>query len=89
MRDLLGPAGRHLSTDPGARDLGLTLAACLVVPLIGAATFDLLSFATVTGLSFLLVGAAGSLLRDAVETARRNRESGTPGGPVSARQPGT
>lgn len=54
---------RHLSADPGTRDLGLTVAACLVVPLVGSFTFDLLSFATVTGLSFVLVGAAGALLR--------------------------
>lgn len=56
---------RHLSADPGTRDLGLTLAACLVVPLLGSATFDLLSFATVTGVSFLLIGASGALLRAA------------------------
>ncbi|MEU8244837.1 O-antigen ligase family protein [Nonomuraea sp. NPDC048916] len=55
---------RHLQTDPAARDLGLTLAACLVVPLIGSATFDLRSYAVVTGLAFLLVGAAGVLLRE-------------------------
>ncbi|MFF5210354.1 O-antigen ligase family protein [Streptosporangium sp. NPDC000396] len=68
---------RHMSTDPGTRDLGLTLAACLVVPLIGAATFDLLSFATITGLSFLLIGAAGSLLRSTIETSvRQSRDFG-------------
>ncbi len=61
---------RHLTAEPGARDLGLTLAACLVVPLVGSFTFDLLSFATVTGLSFLLIGAAGALLR-AVRADRR------------------
>ncbi|MFI7043785.1 O-antigen ligase family protein [Streptosporangium sandarakinum] len=65
-----GLRARHLSADPATRDLGLTLAACLVVPLVGAATFDLLSFATVTGLSFLLIGAAGSLLRTADGEAR-------------------
>ncbi|MEV4375419.1 O-antigen ligase family protein [Streptosporangium sp. NPDC049644] len=54
---------RRLSADPAVRDLGLALAACLVVPLVGAATFDLRSFATVTGLSFLVIGAAGALLR--------------------------
>lgn len=59
---------RHLSTDPGARDLGLTLAACLLVPLIGAATFDLLSFHTVTGFAFLLIGATGGQLRTALQT---------------------
>lgn len=56
---------RYLSADPNTRDLGLTLTACLVVPLIGAATFDLRSFHAVTGLSFLLVGATGALLRAA------------------------
>ena len=54
---------RYLTDDPGTRDLGLTIAACLVVPLAGSFTFDLLSFATVAGLSFLLAGAAGALLR--------------------------
>ncbi|MBX6382555.1 MAG: O-antigen ligase family protein [Microbispora sp.] len=58
---------RRLSADPARRDLGLTLAACLVVPLVGSATFDLLSFAIVTGVAFLLIGASGALLR----TARR------------------
>jgi O-antigen ligase len=62
---------RYLSTDPGTRDLALTIAACLVAPLVTAATFDLLSFATVTGLSFLLIGAAGSLLRTVTELAPR------------------
>ncbi|SEL56305.1 O-antigen ligase family protein [Nonomuraea pusilla] len=56
---------RRLAAGPVDRDLGLTLAACLVVPLIGSATFDLRSYAVVTGLSFLLVGAAGALLREA------------------------
>ncbi|MEV4176199.1 O-antigen ligase family protein [Nonomuraea sp. NPDC049709] len=56
---------RYLSADPGVRDLGLTIAACLVVPLVGSFTFDLIAFATATGLSFLLVGAAGALLRAA------------------------
>jgi hypothetical protein len=60
---------RYLSIDPGVRDLALTLAACLVAPLLTAATFDLLSFATVTGLSLLLIGAAGSLLRSVTELA--------------------
>jgi len=54
---------RRLAADPGARDLGLSLAAALTVPLIGMATFDLLSFAQVTGVSFLFIGAAGALLR--------------------------
>ncbi|MFI0423391.1 O-antigen ligase family protein [Spongiactinospora sp. 9N601] len=60
---------RHLSTDPGTRDLGLTLAACLTAPLIGSATFDLLAFATVTGLGFLIIGACGALHRNALAEA--------------------
>jgi O-antigen ligase len=58
---------RYLSKDPNVRDLALTLAASLVAPLIGAATFDLLGFATVTGIAFLLAGASGSLLRSVKE----------------------
>lgn len=61
---------RYLSRDPDVRDLGLTLTACLTVPLIGAATFDLLSFHAVTGLSFLLIGAAGAMLRNERRRAR-------------------
>lgn len=60
---------RYLSTDPGARDLGLTLAACILVPMLTGATFDLLSFSTVTGLTFLFIGVSGSLLRTATEAA--------------------
>ncbi|WP_206068352.1 O-antigen ligase family protein [Nonomuraea composti] len=56
---------RHLSIDPDDRDLGLTIAAVLVAPLVGSFTFDLLSFHTATGVSFVLVGAAGALLRAA------------------------
>lgn len=54
---------RYLSTDPSRRDLGLTIAAALVVPLLGSATFDLVSFKTGEGLSFLLIGVAGAMLR--------------------------
>ncbi|MEV0381970.1 O-antigen ligase family protein [Nonomuraea sp. NPDC050643] len=65
-----GLRARHLSADPGARSLGLTLAACLVAPALGAATFDLLSFAITSGLMFLLVGSTGALLRMAKEERR-------------------
>ncbi len=74
---------RRLLTDPADRDLGLTLAACLVVPLIGAATFDLRSYAVITGLSFLLVGAAGALAREA-----RLRRAAAPAPPATTPQPG-
>ena len=63
----------HLRRPPGPvhelrsrdRDLGLTLAAMLVVPLIACATFDFASFKTASALGFLVVGAGGSLLRTA------------------------
>lgn len=54
---------RAMCTDPQHRDLGLSLAASLAVPLIGSATFDLLAFRSAAGLAFLLVGAAGAYLR--------------------------
>ncbi|MBO3746967.1 O-antigen ligase family protein [Streptosporangiaceae bacterium NEAU-GS5] len=56
---------RWLSRDPNVRNLALTIAACLLVPLIDSATFDLLSYPGVTSLLFLLLGAAGSMLRTA------------------------
>ena len=63
-----------LSSDPGDRDLGLTLAAILVVPIIGCATFDFAGFATANALAFLIAGAAGSLLRTA-KSDQTSRES--------------
>jgi O-antigen ligase len=74
---------RRLLTDPADRDLGLTLAACLVVPLIGAATFDLRSYAVITGLSFLLVGSAGALAREA-----RLSRAAAPAPPATTPPPG-
>jgi O-antigen ligase len=55
----------RISADSRTRDLGLTLAACLIVPLVGSATFDLNSFSTATALSFLLIGLSGALMRAA------------------------
>lgn len=52
-----------VTSDPERRDLALTLISCLVVPVIGAVTFDLLSFKTVTGMLFVLLGAIGCLHR--------------------------
>jgi O-antigen ligase len=56
---------RFMSSDPGDRDLGLTLVAMLVVPIVACATFDFASFKTATALAFLVAGAAGSLSRTA------------------------
>lgn len=60
---------RYVSADSAVQNLGLTLAATLVVPLIGSATFDLMSFHTVTGLMFILVGCIGALLRTTTSTS--------------------
>ncbi|GII02351.1 O-antigen ligase family protein [Planobispora takensis] len=54
---------RARSTDARDRNLALTLTGCLLVPLVCAATFDLLSYPGVTALMFLLVGVVGALLR--------------------------
>ena len=67
---------RLISMDPARRDLGLTLAASLMVPLVGSATFDLFSFHTVTGLAFVLVGAAGALLRTVQDAEHPSAASG-------------
>jgi O-antigen ligase len=55
-------ARRHRA-DPTTRDLGQTLVACLVVPLVTFATFDFLSFPTARGVAFVLIGCAGALWR--------------------------
>lgn len=68
---------RALTTDEDQRHLGLALAASLVGPMIGAATFDLLTTKTITGLMFLLLGATGALYRAA--GAPRMGESRIPG----------
>lgn len=54
---------RVTSADPKRRDLGLAVVAALVVPLVGSATFDLGAFHAAAGLSFLLMGIAGAMLR--------------------------
>jgi len=54
---------RALSPDPVVRDLALSLMAAQSIVALGAATFDLLWFSTGTGLTFVLVGASGALLR--------------------------
>jgi O-antigen ligase len=54
---------RSLSVTPLRRDLGLTLAAMLVVPLIGCATFDLSAFHTVSSMTILTAGLSGAFLR--------------------------
>ncbi|SEG73580.1 O-Antigen ligase [Nonomuraea solani] len=74
---------RRVSTDARTKDLGLALAACLAVPLIGCATFDLNSFSTANSLAFLLIGLAGALLR----TARHDVTAPDAAGPASTSPP--
>lgn len=45
------------------RQLAVTLLACLSVPMLGSITFDLLSFKTVEGILFVLLGVIGALGR--------------------------
>ncbi|MEV0583070.1 O-antigen ligase family protein [Nonomuraea sp. NPDC050310] len=59
---------RWAATDPTTRDLGLSLAAALTVPLVGCATFDLNAFETTSGIAFLFVGLSGALLRATTTT---------------------
>jgi O-antigen ligase len=54
---------RFRAADPDTRDLLLSLTASLFVPIVGAVTFDLLSFQTVSGLLFVLLGAIGCMHR--------------------------
>lgn len=65
--------GRYLNTDPDARDLGLALLAGVSVPPLVSATFDLLSFGMMSGLTFLLVGATAAYLRVTTETVTFRR----------------
>ncbi len=70
----------YLAVDPEQRDLALTLLACLVVPVVGAATFDLFAFGTGAALTFVLIGAVGSLVRIARQLASEtaDRSKGSP-----------
>jgi polysaccharide biosynthesis protein PslJ len=60
----LGTArGTRRGAEPSTRSLGQALAATCVAVLVVAATFDLLAFAMVSGVAFLVVGCAGALWR--------------------------
>lgn len=56
-------AARRVSADPRIRDLGQSLAASLVVLIVGYATYDALGFTMSTALTFVLIGCCGALLR--------------------------
>jgi polysaccharide biosynthesis protein PslJ len=58
-----GRAARRVSDDPAVRDLAQSLAASIVILIAAYATYDAFAFSMSTGLSFVLVGACGVLLR--------------------------
>lgn len=60
---LAGRLGARVGTAVTDRDLALSVAASIAVVLPTFATFDFLSFPTVSALLFLLVGIVGALLR--------------------------
>lgn len=62
-----GRSVRHRAHDEVNRHLGQALAAGLAALSVASATFDALSFATFSGLTFLLLGAVGALHRLALE----------------------
>lgn len=60
---------RSLSKDESVRGLAVCLVSSMLTSALGAATFDSLSFSVATGLTFLLIGASGALLRIAKQEA--------------------
>jgi len=60
-------AARRVSEDPAVRDLAQSLAASIVILIAAYATYDAFAFSMSTGLSFVLVGACGVLLRLAAQ----------------------
>ncbi|MBI1758408.1 MAG: O-antigen ligase family protein [Actinobacteria bacterium] len=56
-------ASRRVSEDVVTRDLAQSLAASVVILIAAYATYDAFGFSMATGLSFVLIGACGVLLR--------------------------
>jgi O-antigen ligase len=63
---------RALSKDENVRGIAVCLIGAMLTSALGAATFDILSFSVATGMSFLLIGASGALLRIARQEAAAN-----------------
>ena len=70
---------RRASADPEIRELAQCLAAAVAVSAVCFATFDALGFPVAAGLTFLILGCAGALLRLA-------RTAGAPSGLRSGRK---
>lgn len=67
---------RTWARESEARDLALALAAAAAVPTLTAATFDLLSYPTVTSIYFVLVGVVAALTRIIGPSAPAESEMG-------------
>lgn len=68
---------RSLSKDESIRGIAVCLVGAMLTSALGAATFDQLSFSVATGMSFLLVGVSGALLRIAKQEAASLRNEPT------------
>ncbi len=78
---LTARGARHRASDAVTRDLGQALAASIAVPAVTFATFDGFGFPVVTGMTFVVLGAAGALWRVQLRTAPSPR-GGTGPDPV-------
>jgi O-antigen ligase/polysaccharide polymerase Wzy-like membrane protein len=78
-------AVRRSSTNAGDRDLAQALIASIAVALVTCVTFDFLSFSLARGITFLLVGCAGALLR--LQRAPKSREVEERATPVGVSPP--
>ncbi|MDX8141009.1 O-antigen ligase family protein [Lentzea sp. BCCO 10_0061] len=64
---------RALSKDEGVRGIAMCLVAAMLTSALGAATFDELAFSVATGMTFMLIGVSGTLLRIARQEAAERK----------------
>lgn len=64
---------RAVAADAGERELMTALVAALLVPVVGSATYDTFAFASVTGVTLVLIGAASAAHRISRERPRSGR----------------
>jgi O-antigen ligase len=73
---------RRMSVDPAIRDLGQSMVAAVVILLVAYVTFDAFAFAICTGLTFLLIGVCGAMLRIARAEAEARPAARPPARPA-------
>ncbi|MCG8915576.1 O-antigen ligase family protein [Actinokineospora sp. PR83] len=56
-------AARRATRDPHVRDLAQTILACIAMLGVSSVTYDTFAFKIASGLMFILIGAAGALMR--------------------------